>query len=95
MRKLLFVTAACLSVALPAAAQAPAYLPVQGVLANADGTPVDGDTTIRFALYSADIGGSGLWNETQTVPVDQGFFTVYLGDTSPLDLVLFRENEGV
>jgi hypothetical protein len=95
MRKILITVAACLLVAVPAAADAPAFLPVQGVLANTDGTPVDGDTTVRFALYTADMGGTELWNETQTVPVDQGFFTVYLGDTSVLDLSLFRDNESV
>ena len=95
MRKILLAFAACLLVAAPAAADAPAFLPVQGVLANTDGTPVDGDTTVRFALYTADIGGSELWNETQTVPVDQGFFTVFLGDTTVLDLATFRDNDSV
>jgi microcystin-dependent protein len=95
MRKILIGVAACLLVAAPAAADAPAFLPVQGVLANTDGTPVDGDTAIRFALYTADVGGTELWNETQTVSVDQGFFTVYLGDTSVLDLATFRDNESL
>jgi hypothetical protein len=95
MRKILITVAACLLFAAPAVADAPAFLPLQGVLTNTDGTPVDGDTAIRFALYTADMGGTELWNETQTVPVDQGFFTVYLGDTSVLDLSLFRDNESV
>jgi hypothetical protein len=92
MRKILSAAAACLLIATPADADAPAFLPVQGVLANTDGTPVDGDLAVRFGLYTADIGGSELWNETQTVTVSQGFFTVYLGDTNVLDLGLFRDN---
>ena len=65
-----------------ASANAPAFLPVQGVLADAGGAPVDGDVSMRFALYTADVGGTELWNETQTVPVASGLFTVYLA-TSP------------
>lgn len=95
MRKILFGVAACLLVAAPVAADAPAYLPVQGFLANTDGTPVDGGTDLTFALYAVNIGGTPLWQETQTVAVDEGFFTVYLGDTSVLDLATFRDNETV
>ncbi|NMC71008.1 MAG: hypothetical protein GYA57_13220, partial [Myxococcales bacterium] len=66
--------------AAPARADAPAYLPVQGVLVNlADGTPVEGDLMMRFALYTSEIGGTELWNETQWVLVEEGLFTVYLG----------------
>jgi hypothetical protein len=78
-----------------AAADAPATMAVQGVLANTDGTPVDGDTTMRFGLYTADTGGTELWNETQSVLVADGLFTVYLGDTTVLDLALFRDNGAV
>ncbi|MBI5500288.1 MAG: tail fiber domain-containing protein [Deltaproteobacteria bacterium] len=95
MRKVFVAFAACLLVAAPAAAEAPAYLPVQGFLADAEGLPVDGDMTIRFALYTADLGGVELWNETQVVPVDQGFFTVYLGDVTVLDLAGFRDHDGL
>jgi len=77
----------------PARADAPAYLPVQGVLTNvADGTPVEGDLMMRFALYTSEIGGTELWNETQWVLVEGGLFSVYLGDTTPLPLSVFRDN---
>jgi hypothetical protein len=75
-----------------ASANAPAFLPVQGVLANTDGTPVAGEVSVRFALYTADVGGTELWNETQLLAVDDGFFTVYLGDITVLDLALFRDH---
>ena len=96
MKKLLFTTAMiCLATAATARADAPAYLPVQGILAAADGTPVDGETSIRFALYASEIGGTELWFEPQTVLVDEGLFTVYLGDVNPLDLAFFRDNGNV
>ncbi len=95
MRKILVAIPVCLLFAAPAMADAPAILPLQGTLADSTGTPVDGDTVIVFALYTADIGGAELWSETQTVTVDQGFFTAFLGDYSALDLALFRDNGSV
>ncbi|MBN1770595.1 MAG: hypothetical protein JXB32_04980 [Deltaproteobacteria bacterium] len=92
MRGILLVAAACLLVALPAAADAPAYLPVQGVLADDEGAPVDGEVSIRFALYTAELGGTELWFETQTVLVEDGLFTAYLGDETALGLELFRDH---
>jgi hypothetical protein len=93
MRKILFVAAvAVLATAGAARADAPAYLPVQGVLADAEGVALDGDFPVVFALHTADIGGTVLWTETQMVSVEDGLFTAYLGDLTPLDLALFRDN---
>ena len=95
MRGWWIAAVASLVLAAPAAADAPAYLPVQGVLADAEGLPVTGDVVFRFALYESDLGGSELWTELQTVHVEQGLFTVYLGDDRPLDLALFRDHDGL
>jgi hypothetical protein len=78
-----------------ARADAPAYMPLQGTLAHRGGDPVDGDTPMRFALYTSNVGGTELWNETQTVLVEQGRFTAFLGDATPLDLALFRDHGSV
>ena len=43
------------------------------------GTPVDGDVSITFSIYSSALGGSALWSETQTVTVKDGIFNVLLG----------------
>lgn len=90
MRKILPLGLACLCFAQNARADAPAFLSVQGILARTDGSPIDGDTLMRFGLYTNDIGGTELWAETQTVDVDNGFFTIYLGDSTALDLAIFR-----
>jgi hypothetical protein len=93
MRKILFaITAAVLATAGAARADAPAYLPIQGILSDAEGAPLDGDVSVAFALYTADFGGTELWAETQTVTADDGLFAAYLGDITPLDLALFRDN---
>ncbi len=78
--------------ATTAQAQAPQLLPVQGFLADGAGTPIDGMVSLRFGLYDMDVGGTELYNETQDVVVEAGRFTAYVGDTTPLDLALFRDN---
>ncbi|MBN2494265.1 MAG: hypothetical protein JXR96_06730 [Deltaproteobacteria bacterium] len=79
--------------ALESLAAAPPYLPVQGVLTDTEGEPIDGSIEIRFALYDTDTGGQALWSETQTVLVEGGLFSVYLGMQSQLDLSLFKAHE--
>lgn len=75
-------------------ADAPARIPVQGTLANTDGTPVVGDLPVVFTLFGAADGTDPLWTETDTVHFDRGTFTVYLGESATLDLALFRDHTG-
>jgi hypothetical protein len=46
----------------------------------------DGSYPMVISLYDAASGGSILWSETKSVTVDNGLFTIYLGDTVPLEL---------
>lgn len=78
-----------------ASAAAPARMPVQGTLANTDGTPVVGDLPVVFTLYGAEDGTDAFWTETATVAFNDGTFTVYLGESSTLDLAQFRDHSGV
>jgi hypothetical protein len=75
-----------------ASAQAPALIPIQGVLTDDAGTAVEGDTSVQFSLYAADLGGSPLYTETQAVAVAGGLFSIYLGDIVALDMSIFRDN---
>ncbi|NOY94276.1 MAG: hypothetical protein GXP55_24120 [Deltaproteobacteria bacterium] len=75
-----------------AAAEAPAQIPIQGFLADDAGVPVDASPSFLFALYNAETGGAPIYTETQSVLVEGGFFTAYLGDGSALDLAIFRDN---
>ncbi|MBN2497666.1 MAG: hypothetical protein JXR96_23940 [Deltaproteobacteria bacterium] len=74
-------------------AGSPPYVPLQGVLEDSAGAPVDGTREIVFSIYGAQTGGAALWTETQTVLVDDGLFTVYLGQNAGLDLALFRDHD--
>ncbi len=68
-----------------ALAVVPPLIPVQGVLTDADGQVLDGSYDLSFTIYDSSVASSSLWTETQTgVPVDQGFFSVYLGDETDL-----------
>lgn len=78
-----------------ASAAPPPLLPIQGYLTDASSIPLDGTHQIRFRLYDADTAGTSLFEETLDVNVADGFFTIYLGDTVPLDLAIFRDHADV
>lgn len=96
MKTWYLLSIACVAVGLSTAsgvrAEPPPLLPVQGYLTNDAGDPLDGDVKVRFRLYAAATGGSALHDETQTVGVQDGHFTVYLGTEKALDLMLFADN---
>jgi hypothetical protein len=45
--------------------------------------------SIVFAIYDVEVGGTALWSNSRTVTVNQGVFSVELGDTVPFTLGLF------
>ena len=77
-------------------ATVPDLIPVQGVLADAAGTPVDDLTDLTFTLYDDEAGTTDLWTDTFTdVDVVEGFFTVYLGSNATLDFASLISNSEV
>jgi hypothetical protein len=74
-----------------AAAQAPNTVLYQGRLTDNLGDPITNTTRqIVFAIYSVPTGGSRLWNETQTVSLDEnGVFTTELGSVTAMPSNLF------
>ena len=81
-----------LGLAGTAAADSPPVIPIQGVLMDKNKVPIDSSVEIRFSLHDAETNGNELWFETQTVPVNDGLFTTYLGSESLLNLAMFRDN---
>lgn len=71
-------------IASGAQATVPELIPVQGVLTDGDGEFIDGSTNMTFAIYNTEGASTSIWSETQTVDVDQGFFTAYLGTVTAL-----------
>jgi len=67
----------------------PQLISYQGQLTDAAGNPLTGDYDMRFCLYDVPNGGSGLWCEQTTVPVNDGVFSVLLGSTTTIPDPLF------
>ncbi len=67
-------------------------IPVQGTLAAADGTPINGVVSIELGLYEEDFGGTPIWSEVRDLTVRRGYFTVFAGDITPLDATVFRDH---
>jgi len=89
--RLAIAVASVIAVAAPARAEAPALVPIQGFLTDAAGTPIDGPTEMTFSLYTTAAGTTPIYRETQSVMVEDGYFTAYIGDVTPLGLAVFRD----
>lgn len=75
------------NLAAPAAPRSvAAYIPVQGRLTNASGTPLNGDYSITFRLYETATGGSALCSATNTVHVENGLFNSEIGGCTTSDV---------
>lgn len=78
---------AALLAALPAAADVPARMPVQGFLTDAAGAPLEGSFDVRFALWDTAVGGTNpIYVEHQTIDVEAGLFSAEIGAETTLDL---------
>jgi Collagen triple helix repeat (20 copies) len=73
-----------------ASAQVPSLLNQQGRLFDADGVPLEGSVDFEFAVYSSASGGTPVWSETQSVTLDEGYYSVRLGTVTPIDLSVFN-----
>lgn len=61
----------------------------QGRLTNSSGIPINASVSIVFTIYSAASGGIQIWTETQSVPVNNGDYSVLLGAVNPLAPAVF------
>lgn len=71
---------------LPAHTAIPQKINYQGYLTDPQGTAIDGNVSMVFAIYSQTSGGAALWTETQTVTATDGVFSVNLGNVNSIDL---------
>lgn len=73
-----------------AMATVPPNVTEQGRLFAADGSPVNGSVMLVFSAYSDDTTTTALWTETDTVMVDDGYFSVQLGKTTAFPSTLWN-----
>lgn len=83
----------CLAISSLVLGQVPQLINYQGVLTDGSGNPIKGTRSIQFSIYGAATEGTALWTETQTVTVQDGFFSVLLGSVSPMPYNLFDGGE--
>jgi hypothetical protein len=66
------------------ASAAPVELLHQGRLLSASGSPVHGSHVVEVALCDAPTGGACPYSQSQTIDVQDGYYAVRLGTSSPL-----------
>lgn len=87
MRSLLVVAALLLS---PLAQAGPGFIPIQGVLTDANGLAIDGQVDVTFTLFNNSGASISLWSDSFTLDVVDGAFATELGGGNiPLQLETF------
>ena len=72
----------------PLAAQVPHLIRYQGQAVDSNGVPLEGPYTLTFRLYDAQMLGTQVWEEPHpNVPLEQGHFSVLLGQTVSLQTI--------
>lgn len=85
MKKLLIILVIIIS-SIFTYSQVPQKLSYQGVLTDNSGNPLNGSYNITFKLYSSSSGGSAIWQETQSLNVNNGLLNAYLGSVTNLSI---------
>jgi hypothetical protein len=67
-------------------ADIPNKINYQGYLTDSGGTPINGPVSMQFSIYDTPTGGSVLWTETQSVAVNNGIYSINLGEVTPITL---------
>jgi hypothetical protein len=72
---------------------APAFLTQQGRLLSTAGVPMTGTLSFVFTIYDAPTAGASLWTETQSITLDDGYFSAKLGQTTAIGAAVFDGTE--
>ena len=67
-------------------AMLPSTMSYQAYVTDATGSPVGGEQSVTFRLYTTQNGASMVWQETQQLTLHQGLLRAQLGAVMPLDL---------
>ncbi len=82
-------TTAILVWAAPARAAVPTVVAQQGRLFDSMGTPSTGTVTFVFTIYASAAATTSVWTESQSITLDQGYFSARLGETTPIGPTVF------
>lgn len=88
--KRIFVTFVCVCLCSSTAIAVPNIINYQGSLSDSEGNPIDGTVLMTFRLFNDPYSGSSVWTESNiVVAVNNGLFSVTLGETNPLTPAMF------
>jgi hypothetical protein len=68
----------------------PWHINYQGYLTDDTGVPIDDTLSMSFGIWDDPSAGTELWNEGQSVVVEQGLFNVVLGSVTPIPSGVFQ-----
>ena len=71
----------------------PWHINYQGYLTDDVGTPINATVNMTFSIWTLSSGGIQMWNEPQTVSVEEGLFNVVLGTSTPIPPAVFDPGE--
>ncbi len=77
-------------IASVAIAEIPHLINLQGYLVDDTG-PISGSLEATFRIYDAPSGGTSLWEETDSIVVDNGLYSVILGQINPINIAFEDE----
>ena len=92
MKSKVFVSAVILILALPFSnvlAEVPQMINYQGKLTNTNGALINDTVDVIFSIYNDSVGPTPSWSETLSVEVENGTFSVLLGNIHPIPYSLF------
>lgn len=94
IKRLVLLATAAMALALlswssPAEAAVPKLITQQGRLVDSAGDPVTGDLNFVFNIYDAVDGETPIYTETQTITVDNGYFSARVGEGTVIPDSLF------
>lgn len=80
----------CAAMLAPVAAEVPSTVSFSARLVEEDtGKAIDGTRRIAFALFTAETGGTSVWDEGREVMIEDGVLFTSLGENRALDAAVF------
>src|SRR5689334_9950503 len=83
------ILVATLALSATGSAAVPNFLSEQGRLFDDAGAPVTGAVDVTFAIYATATATTPSWTETQSITLDDGYFSAVLGSETPIPPALF------
>ncbi|MCP4634543.1 MAG: hypothetical protein GY855_16565 [candidate division Zixibacteria bacterium] len=62
------------------------FISFRGYLVDSQDEPLTGEYEITFKIYSSSTNGDILWSETDLINIDNGFYSIILGQNNPINI---------